>query len=55
MSEKDIINVIFGSYDGEIVSLIADFTSDLMKVLTDNGIKNVSIRIVDNSRTPDNQ
>ena len=55
MSEKDIINVTFGSYDGDLVSLIADFTSDLMKVLTDNGIKDVSIKIVDISRTPDNQ
>ena len=55
MSEKNIITVTFGSYDGELVSLIADFTGDLMGVLTDNGIKNASIRIVDISHTPDNQ
>ena len=55
MSEKNIITVTFGSYDGDLVSLIADFTGDLMKVLTDNGIKDVSIKNVDISHTPDNQ
>ena len=55
MSEKNIITITFGSYNGDTVSLIADFTDDLMEVLTDNGIKDVSIKIVDISHTPDNQ
>ena len=55
MSEKDIITITIGQYDGDIDGLVTDFTSDLVEVLTDNGIKDISIKIVDILYTSDNQ
>lgn len=55
MSEKNIIIITIGQYDGNIDGLVADFTDDLMEVLTDNGIKDISIKIVNISITSDNR
>ena len=55
MSEQNIISVTVSSYDGDLDGLVADFTGDLMEVLTNNGIKDISIKIVNISYTPDNE
>ena len=55
VSEKNIISVTVSSYDGDLDGLVADFTSDLMEILTNNGIKDVFIRIVDVLYTSDNE
>ena len=54
VSEKNIISVMISSH-GDLDGVIADFTGGLMKLLTDNGIKDISIQIVDISYAPDNE
>ena len=55
MSEKDVITITIGQYDGDIGELVDNFTTDLAEILTDNGITDVSIKIVNISYTSDNQ
>ena len=55
MSEKNIVTITIGSHDGDIDGLVVDFTDNLKKILTNNGITDVSVQIVDVSYTPDNE
>ena len=55
MSEKNIISITVSSNDGDLDGLVADFTGDLMEVLRNNGVTDVSIRIVDIASTPDDE
>lgn len=50
---KNIVTVTIDSYDGDLGGLAADFTDELIQVLTDNGINDVFIKIVDISYTSD--
>ena len=51
--KKNIVTITIDSYDGDLDGLVSDFTDELMQVLTDSGIDDVSIRVVDISYTPD--
>ena len=53
MPTKNIVTVTIDSYDGDLGGLAADFTDELIQVLTDNGINDVFIKIVDISYTSD--
>lgn len=55
MSKKNIISVTVDSYDGDLESLVADFTSELMEVLNNYGIEHISIRIINISYTTENR
>lgn len=56
VAEESIVYVMISSYDGNTDGLVADFTGDLMQILSNNGITDdVSVQILKISYTSDNE
>ena len=55
MPEENIVYVVITSYDGSTDGLVADFTGDLMEILTNNEITNATVQILKISYVSDNE
>ena len=55
MPDENIVYVVISSYDGTGDALVADLTGDLMEILNNNGITDVSIQILEISYNSNNE
>ena len=53
--KRNMVNISIDPYDGDLNTLVADFTDQLTQVLVDNGISDAAIRVIDILNMPDNE